>query len=386
MGKFGQLLNAILSRPVQDRRGRLRRLLMVWACGLAAIALVTWVSFLLRLNSNTVGFEYLIVIVLASLFDSLITSVILSLAAVVCLDFFFIAPIFSIEIANATDLVMQVAFVITSLIVTGLVRQVRDLSASHREQARLLDLTQRLRQAQAELAHATRLTTLGELSASIAHEVSQPLAAIVANGDAGLRFLARDPPDLDEVREALQQIVGDGKRAGGVIQRIRALTRKAESETVSLDLNGVIREAAALIERELAENGATLRLDLAPDLPQVRGDAIQLQQVVINLMINGVQGMAGVASPRLMEVTSSVDREGAVSVAIRDSGVGLGPEPDARLFNAFFTTKPGGMGMGLSICRTIVEAHDGRVWGERNEGPGATFRFRLPPIGAVSVG
>jgi two-component system sensor kinase FixL len=272
------------------------------------------------------------------------------------------------------------------LIVTGLVRQVRDLNASSEEQARLLDLTQRLQRSQAELAHATRLTTLGELSASIAHEVNQPLAAIVTSGGAALRFLSRDPPNLGEVRDGLTRMVSDGKRASQIIQRIRALTRKTEPQTLAVDLNNLIREAAVLVERELAEIGATLSLDLAPQPLVVMGDPIQLQQVMINLMVNGVQAMAHVTGGRQMRVTSGFDAASLAEVAVEDSGPGFSPETAARLFDPFFTTKGEGMGMGLSICRTIIEAHGGRVWGEPGLGAGATFRFTLSPVAAARAG
>ena len=383
VGFFDRVLIRILAYRGRDRRSPWRDMLIIWTVALVFEALVTWVGLRFGMPARIIGFVYLLVIVLASLFDSFLTSAMLSIVAVLCLDYFFIPPIFSLTVTDGVDVLTLVVFLVTALIVTGLVRQVRDLNTSTQEQARLLDLTQRLQRSQSELAHATRLTTLGELSASIAHEVNQPLAAIVTSGGAALRFLARDPPNLGEVKDALTQMVSDGKRASEIIQRIRALTRKSEAQTISVNLNQLIQEAAVLLEREFSDNGVTLSLDLAPDLPVVLGDAVQLQQVIINLMVNGSQAMTKTTGARRMRVGSGVDVDGAAEVAVEDSDAGLSPESAARLFDPFFTTKTDGMGMGLSICRTIIEGHGGRVWGAPNASPpGATFRFKLPPATA----
>jgi PAS domain S-box-containing protein len=235
-----------------------------------------------------------------------------------------------------------------------------------------------LRDVRAELAHVTRVTTLGELTASIAHEVNQPLAAIVANGGACLRWLARDVPDLDEASGAVERMINDGNRAAEVIQRVRALSKKTGALRSPLPINEVIDETILLLRHEVLSHRALLRLELASGLPLVHVDRIQLQQVIINLVMNGMEAMAPVTDrPRELKILSQ--REGdAVLVAVRDSGVGIDPEHVDRLFNAFFTTKPGGMGMGLSICRSIIEAHGGKLWAFRNTGAGATFQFTLP--------
>jgi len=251
---------------------------------------------------------------------------------------------------------------------------VMDITTAERAQ-------EQLQQAQAELAYVTRVTTLGELTASIAHEVNQPLAAIATNAEASLRFLVRDPPQLDEVRSALNRMIGDSKRAAAIVQHIRALAKKTKSQPVGLDLNAIVDESASLLQREVTSHRVALRRELAPGLPAILGDRVQLQQVMINLIINGLQAMAGVEDrARELVIRSLQDEAGQVLVSVQDSGVGIGRENASRLFDAFFTTKPDGMGMGLSICRTIIEAHGGRVWAAANSGPGATFQFSLPSI------
>jgi signal transduction histidine kinase len=220
---------------------------------------------------------------------------------------------------------------------------------------------------------------MGELAASIAHEVNQPLAGIVANGSACIRWLAGARPDLDEAREAAQRIVRDAKRAAEVIARIRALTRKAALEMARLDLNETIKEVVALAQGEMRKNRVALRLELLDDLPSVLGDRIQLQQLVLNLFMNGIEAMSAVADrPRELAVTTQNGETDQVLVTVRDSGVGLDPQGRERIFEAFYTTKPEGMGMGLSISQSIIQNHGGRLWAVANDGPGATFRFTVP--------
>jgi len=235
-----------------------------------------------------------------------------------------------------------------------------------------------LRQAQANLAHVSRVMTLGELTASISHEVNQPLAAVVTNGQICLRLLALETPRPDEMRAAVERIVRDANRASEVIQRIRALAKRSEPQMVSLDINDVIREAIPLVQREVFIHGASLRTELASALPPVLGDRVQLQQVVINLLMNGVEAMAPITD-RPREILIRSQREaGQVHVAVRDSGIGIDSETAERLFSAFFTTKPSGMGMGLSISRSIIRAHGGRLWVSPNADHGAAFQFTVP--------
>jgi C4-dicarboxylate-specific signal transduction histidine kinase len=245
------------------------------------------------------------------------------------------------------------------------------IRADHAEKA--------LRKAQAELAHVTRVTTLGEMTASIAHEVNQPLTAVVANAEACLRWLDRETPDLDAARRSVQWIIDDGNRASEVIRRVRALVNKTDIEKAPLDLNDVVREVIPLVQRELISHLVSLRTELAPALPMILGDRIQLQQVIINLVMNGIEAMQSVTDrPRELVIRSRQDEARQVLVSVTDCGVGISAENADRLFSAFFTTKSGGMGMGLSICRSIVEAHGGRLSASGNVGPGATFQFVLP--------
>ena len=234
--------------------------------------------------------------------------------------------------------------------------------------------------AQAELAHVNRVTTMGQLTASIAHEVNQPVAAVVTNADAALRWLGAQPPDLEEARQALGSIIKDGNRASDVIRRIRTLiNKKVPARSDRLDINETIVEVIALTRSEVLRNGVSLQTRLARDLPLIQGDRVQLQQVMLNLVINAVEAMSGVSErSRELMIGSGKDASNGVLVTVRDSGPGLNPESLNHLFDAFYTTKPGGMGMGLSICRSIIEAHGGRVWATANVPQGAIFQFILP--------
>jgi len=250
----------------------------------------------------------------------------------------------------------------------------------------ITDITKRkraeeaLQEAQAELAHVTRVTTMNALTSSIAHEVSQPLGATVVNAHAGLRWLDCRPPKLDEVRLSLERIIKDGHRAGDVIARVRALLRKTAIIRERVDVIELIQDTVAVLHGEVLRHRILLRSELASNLPPVVSDRVQLQQVLLNLMMNGIDSMKEVTErPRELWIRSYLDESGAVCVAVQDTGGGLEPNSVDRLFEAFYTTKPEGMGMGLAICRTIIEAHGGRLKARPNEPYGAVFEFSLPP-------
>jgi PAS domain S-box-containing protein len=594
--------------------GQFRYLSVLLVSGAAALALATWACFRLDLSSATTACVYLVIIVLLSLMDSFLSSIIFSVTVVACLDFFFIQPLFAFEVANAQDLTTLFAFLTTSIVITSLVRRLRRLGQAHRDQARLLDLTRdsvlvrdqeglitywnrggeelygwtkaealgkaahqflqtifpappeqikealfrsgrwegellrtrrdgtqvtvasrwsvqlgddgqpirtletnnditerkraedalrriqetylaeaqqlshtgsfgwkvssgeifwseegfrifefdpqarpsidlllarvhsddlahvqrvinraasdrqdfacehrlrlpdgtvkhvrvvaramrgdidsvdfvgavmdvtsirlaefELQSTRTELAHVMRVTSLGELTASIAHEVNQPLGAVVANAEACLGWLDRESPDLNEAHAAIKRIVRDGHRAGEVIQRVRALVIKSDTQMAPLAVNEIVSEAMNIVEHELRRYGVSRRMELSADLPVVLGDRIQLQQVLLNLMLNGVEAMQPItARPRELVIRSEKDETQRVRVAVMDCGIGLPSESANRIFDAFVTTKASGMGMGLSICRSIIQAHGGRIWASPNEPHGAIVQFTLP--------
>jgi two-component system sensor kinase FixL len=462
--------------------------------GSLGLALATLVCFRLGLNLATAAFAYLIVIVLTSLMGSTFASAILSIIAVGGLNYFFATPIFDFRVDYPQDSVLVIAFLLTSLIVTGLIGKARAQTeaafraeAVLREQASLLNLThdsifvrdmnnlitywnhgaeefygwtaeevvgkvathqllqtvfptpldkieaellstgrwegellhnksdgtqalvasrwsllrderqrpirvletnnditkrkqaeETLRQAQVDLAHISRVTTMGELAASLSHELNQPIAATVTNADACLRWLARDTPDLEEARTAAMRIVKDGRRASEIINRIHSFFKKGSAERKSVDVDDVIREMIVLLGNELTRNSISVRAELAADLPHVMADRVQLQQVVMNLVMNSIAAMKDVDGKRELAIRAQQAEDQQVMVCVSDTGVGLPPQQADKVFNAFFTTKPEGTGMGLSISRSIVEMHGGRLWAADNCPCGASFYFILP--------
>ena len=236
-----------------------------------------------------------------------------------------------------------------------------------------------LTKAQAQIARIARITTMGELAASIAHELNQPLGSIVMSGDACLRWLSAEPPILDEVRQAIEAIIRDGTRASAVLVRTRGVLRRGERLRERLDTNDIIREVIALSDGELRRNGVSLGTDLARNLPPVVADRILLQQVILNLMMNAIEAMRTVNNRiRVLCIRTREQFSGSIVVLVQDSGVGIDPEHPSRMFEAFYTTKVEGIGMGLTISRSIIEAHGGRLWAVANDGPGSTVCFTLP--------
>ena len=251
------------------------------------------------------------------------------------------------------------------------------LEAESRERKRA---EESLRQAQADLAHISRVTTMGELTASLAHEVNQPIAAAVTSANSCIRWLAADIPNIEKARAAAARIVKDGTRAADIISRIRLLFQKRTQQLEPVDVNQVIEEMIVLLRGEATRHSISVRKELAADLPPVMGDRVQLQQVMMNLMINSIDAIKAVDGTRELAIKSKPAENGQLLVSVSDTGVGLPPGRADQIFNAFFTTKPHGTGMGLRICRSIVESHGGRLWAADNSPRGATFQFALQAI------
>jgi PAS domain S-box-containing protein len=246
------------------------------------------------------------------------------------------------------------------------------------ERKRAEEEREKLRQAQADLAHVSRVTTMGELTASLAHEIKQPIAAAITDANTCLRWLARDEPDLEEARAAAHRVVKDATRASEIVSHVRLLFKKGASEREEVDVNEIIREMLVLLHNEITRYSIAIRAELAADLPQVMGDRVQLQQVIMNLILNSIEAMKDANGTRELAIESRPAENGHLLVAVSDTGVGLPPQQVEQIFNAFFPTKLQGTGMGLSISRSIVESHEGRLWAAANSPRGASFFITLP--------
>jgi C4-dicarboxylate-specific signal transduction histidine kinase len=357
--------------------------------GCVAVGFLAFVSFQLDLNLATATCLLLCAIFLLSLWGSLPASLVVSIVAVGCLDYYFSPPVFSFELDSPFDAIALALFVLASGVITTLTSRVRARTvalalstaklnqqiAEHRQTQEFLQQTQ-------ELARVNRVMLMGEMTASIAHEVNQPLTGIVANAGTALRYLAAQIPDVEEARQYLEFIARDGKRAAEVIGRIRALVRRVPERRNRLDLNESILEVIALTQNELQQNPVDLQTNLESDLPLVPADRVQLQQVILNLIVNALEAMNEAGErPRTLVVNSGTCDANELFVEVRDTGPGLDAANLDRLFRSFYTTKSEGMGMGLSISRQIVESHGGRLWATANEPHGAVFRFTLPVEG-----
>jgi len=339
-------------------------------------------------------------IVISAWFGGMGPGLLAVVLATVALDYYFIPPLYTLR-PDLKQISFLLVFGILAVLTSWMSAKRKRTQEALREardelELRVEERTAELRQAneslrergealqevQTELAHVTRVMTLGELTASIAHEVNQPLAAIVTNGNACLRWLGGASPNLTEARQAVDRIIKDSYRASAVISRVRTLVKKAPARSDLVDLNDVILEVLALAESEARRNHVLLKQQLAGDLPFVHGDRVQLQQVILNLIINGLESIAKSNSgSRELSISSTKDEANNVVVAVRDSGDGLDPANLQRVFDAFFTTKADGMGMGLAISRTIIESHGGRLWATTNAQKGAVFQFTIPVDG-----
>jgi C4-dicarboxylate-specific signal transduction histidine kinase len=370
----------------------------VWRYGLAVITVTTALIITRRLEQYTdITPLFYAAIVVSAWFGGMGPGLLAVVLATVALDYFFISPLYTLR-PDLKQISFLVVFSLLAVLTSWMSSKRKHAEQALREarddlELRVEERTAELRQAndtlrergealqkvQTELAHVTRVMTLGELTASIAHEVNQPLAAIVTNGNACLRWLGGVTPNLGEARQAVQRIIKDSYRASEVIARVRTLVKKSPPRTDRVDLNEVIVEVFALAQSEADRNRVSLKQQLKDALPPVRGDRVQLQQVILNLVINGLEAIAkSKDGARELLVRSDRDQANNVVIAVSDSGEGFDTANVEHVFDAFFTTKPDGMGMGLAISRTIIESHGGRLWATANAPRGAVFQFTLP--------
>jgi len=342
---------------------------------------------------------FLCAVLLSAWFGGIGTGLLATLLSALAFNYYFLPPIHSLGI-KPDEIPRLVIFTVSALFVGSLsaaqrsatesLRRARDelkgtvhelqrsnealqtesLERKHAEEAR--------REAQAEMARVSRVTTMGELTASLAHEVNQPIAAAVTNASTCVRWLAGDTPNIEEAREAASRIVKDGKRAAEIVGRIRQLFKKGTSQRELVDVNEAIQEMVTLLHSEATRYNIAVRVKLAADLPRIMGDRVQLQQVLMNLIVNSIDAMKEVDGARELAVKSGRTEQGEVLVTVIDTGIGLPPQQTDQIFNAFFTTKSHGTGMGLRISRSIVESHGGRLWAADNVPRGASFHFALP--------
>ncbi len=338
--------------------------------GIGALLALAYACLLLGVEFATAGFSLLVVVVLISTVGSYFSSVVLSLVAVGCLNFFFSPPIFSFRVERQENLVALVAFLTTSVVITGLAAKARRMSEEE------------LLQTRTELARFARVAMLGELTASIAHEVNQPLAGVVSSGDACRRWLASEPANVERANQSLERIIRDAERASKVVERVRGLVKNTSPHKVAVSLSEAVNEVVVLTRAEIEQSQIKLETQFAPDLPPVWADRIQLQQVCLNLIVNAIESIREhQGGPRELLVRAEKVTPNGVLLSVSDTGAGLDEEKIEDIFNTFYTTKPEGMGMGLAISRSIIEAHGGRLWASVNAPRGATFQFTLPHHG-----
>jgi C4-dicarboxylate-specific signal transduction histidine kinase len=337
----------------------------------AASLLVRWLLWPI-LGTAVPHMTFFPAVVVAAYFGGFWPGLLATILGALAANYFLTEQLRTLHTTDINDVTAAILFVAVGAIISGL------SEALHRAQRRALLQERQRAEAQMDLARVNRITTMGQLTASIAHEVNQPLAALTINAQSALRWVAAESPDLDEVRHALDDIIRDGNRAGEIVARIGSLVRKVDPRREALDINETILEIIALTRSEMLQNDVSLRSQLAKDLPLVQGDRVQLQQVMLNLIVNAIEAMTKVSERELL-IATAADAANGVIVEVRDTGPGLKSDGIERdLFDAFYTTKSGGMGMGLAICRSIVEAHGGRISATANVPRGALFRFTLP--------
>jgi signal transduction histidine kinase len=360
---------------------------LIWRCGLSFLFVCVALSATLliqRFFPYPFLFLFFGAVMASAWFEGMGAGFFAVVISILAVDYFFIPPLGSFAV-NAAAGSYLAAFVVCALVaswVSSSKKQSEEALKDSRDQLelRVSDRTAALMKTEAELARLSRVLSMGELSASIAHEIKQPLTAVVTNGHACIEWLSASPPNLEKARHTTEKIIQDGTRAGAVLSRIRALFKKEPPAKDWLDINEVIHELIVLLRVEAQKLGVHLRTELAAGLPKMKGDRVQLQQVVLNLMMNGMDAMSGAASGSLKELVvyswhPSADELG---VRVEDCGVGLNPQTADRIFDPFFTTKPQGIGMGLSISRSIIESHEGRLWATARPSGGTIFQFTVP--------
>jgi C4-dicarboxylate-specific signal transduction histidine kinase len=387
--------------------GARRPSLAIFRCVLAIALVGAAFGLTIALQSivSTAGYLFFYIAVVASAwFGGKLPGGIAVILSVVSVAYFFTPPIHSFEV-NRESLPIFVEFTVSAVVVgwfsswrrqaeaelqdarDALQQRVEERTAElkHTNQQLLAEMAERKRaeeayyEAQAELERVTRISAMGALAASISHEVNQPLAAVVTNADACMMWLSSDPPNLEEARAAVDSIAQQGTRASDVVRHIRAMFTKGTPERASVQVNDLIREVITLTEGAAARNHVAIQTELAADVPATKGDPVQLQQVLVNLILNGIEAMSDVTDrPRRLVIRSRVSGIEEVLVAVQDSGIGIDPKNEKRIFDAFFTTKSQGMGMGLSISHSIIESHGGRLWASSDGDHGATVQFTLP--------
>ena len=356
----------------------------VWRYGLAVVGVAAALLITRALEEYTdITILFYAAIVASAWFGGRGPGLLAVVLSEVVIDYYLVPPYYSLGL-GPKPISFLVVFGLLAVLTSWMSTKRKEAEAALRQardelEMRVQERTEALQRVQSELTHVARVMTLGELTASIAHEVNQPLAAIVTNGNATLRWLGGATPNMSEARQAVERIIKDSYRASAVISRVRTLVKKAPPRNDLVDLNEVIVEVFALAQNEARRNRVFLKQQLKQDLPQVRGDRVQLQQVILNLIINGLEAIAkNQNGARELSVISDQDGTDNVRVAVTDSGEGLDTTNLERVFDAFFTTKPDGMGMGLAISRTIIESHGGRLWATSNSPNGAVFQFTLP--------
>ena len=362
----------------------------VWRYGLAVITVAAALGLTIWLQQYTdITPLFYGAIVISAWFGGRGPGLLAVVLSELAIDYYLVPPFYSLGL-GAKPISFMVVFGVLAIFTSWMSAKRRQAEEGLKQardelELKVQDRTKELRQAnetlrerEAELTHVTRVMTIGELTASIAHEVNQPLAAIVTNGNACLRWLAGATPNLSEARLAVERIIKDSYRASQVIARIRSLVKKTPPRSDWIDLNEVIIEVLALAQNEARRHRVSLNRQLMENLPRVRGDRVQLQQVVLNLIMNGLEAIARSKNgTRELSISSGADDAKNVIIAVRDSGEGLDTANLERVFDAFYTTKPEGMGMGLAISRTIIESHGGRLWATANSPKGAVFQFSL---------